>query len=64
MSENKPFIDKESETVPLMYKGVQIGTAEIDYKNNKMISKITAPIGKILEIMEEMENMDVSIRND
>ena len=39
-----------TKTVPLMYKGVQVGFAEIDYQNNKIIAKITS-----LEIMEEIE---------
>lgn len=48
-------IDRENETVPLVYKGFQIGVAEIDWRNDKIISKVTAPIGKILEMMEEMD---------
>ena len=47
---------KKTETVPLMYKEIQIGTVELDYKNNKVVSKITAPIEEILKIIDDIDN--------
>lgn len=65
MKDSKPFIDKKNEIVPLMYKGVQIGVAEVSWKNNKIIPKITAPIGTILELMEEIDkNGEFSINGE